>query len=41
MSVEVDTRDCASLTEIELEDLAALGGAFGLAHITKAKELRN
>ena len=38
MSVEVDTRDCASLTEIELEELAALGGAFGLAHITKAKE---
>ena len=38
MSVEVDTRDCASLTEIELEELAALGGAFGLPHITKAKE---
>jgi hypothetical protein len=38
MSVAVDTRDCASLTEIELEELSALGGAFGLKHITKAKE---
>ena len=38
MSVEVETRDCASLTDIELEELAAMGGFFQLAAITKAKE---
>ena len=37
MSVEVETRDCASLTDIELEELAAMGGFFQLAAITKAK----
>ena len=38
MSVEVETRDCASLTDIEIEELAAMGGYFQLAAITKAKE---
>ena len=38
MSVEVETRDCASLTETELEELAAMGGYFSLEAITKAKE---
>ena len=28
MSVEVETRDCASLTDIELEELAAMGGTI-------------
>jgi hypothetical protein len=38
MSVEVETRDASSLTEAQLEDLAAMGGAFNLGQITKAKE---
>jgi len=38
MSVEVETRDASSLTEGQLEDLAAMGGAFALGAITKAKE---
>jgi hypothetical protein len=38
MSVEVETRDSSSLTETELEDLAQMGGSFGIAAITKAKE---
>lgn len=38
MSVEVETRDCAALSEAELEDMAAMGGAFDLARLSKAKE---
>ena len=38
MSVEVETRDASSLTEAQLEDLAAMGGAFNLGQIMKAKE---
>ena len=38
MSVEVETRDCASLTDIEIEELAAMGGFFSQEVITKAKE---
>jgi hypothetical protein len=38
MSVEVETRDASSLTEAQLEDLAAMGGAFSLGQILKAKE---
>jgi len=37
MSVVVDTRDCASLTDTELDDLAAMGGSFGIGAISKAK----
>lgn len=38
MSVEVETRDCSSLTDAELDDLAAMGGAFGIGALSKAKE---
>ncbi len=38
MSVEVVTRDSSSLTDTELDDLAAMGGAFGIGAISKAKE---
>lgn len=27
MSVEVETRDCAALSEAEIEDMASMGGA--------------
>ncbi len=37
MSVVVDTRDCASLSDTELDDLAAMGGSFGIGAISKAK----
>jgi hypothetical protein len=38
MSVEVVTRDSSSLSDAELDDLAAMGGAFGIGAISKAKE---
>jgi hypothetical protein len=38
MSVAVETRDSASLTDTELEELAQMGGAFGIGPISKAKE---
>jgi hypothetical protein len=38
MSVEVVTRDSSSLTDAELDDLAAMGGAFGIGALSKAKE---
>lgn len=38
MAVEVDTRDCASLTDTDLDELASMGGAFGIGVISKAKE---
>lgn len=38
MSVEVETRDCAALSEAEIEDMAAMGGAFDLARLNTAKE---
>jgi hypothetical protein len=38
MSVEVETRDCAALSEVELEDMAAMGGSFDLARLNAAKE---
>ncbi|MEO8362937.1 MAG: hypothetical protein ABI570_00955 [Ilumatobacteraceae bacterium] len=38
MTVEVDTRDCASLTDTDLDELASMGGFFGIGAISKAKE---
>lgn len=38
MSVEVETRDCAALSEAELEEMATMGGSFDLARLTAAKE---
>jgi hypothetical protein len=38
MSVEVETRDCAALSEVELEDMAAMGGSFDLARLNAAQE---
>lgn len=38
MPVEVETRDCAALSEDELAEMAAMGGAFDLARLTAAKE---
>ena len=38
MAVEVETRDCIAIAEPDLDEMAALGTAFGLAQYTKAKE---
>jgi len=37
MSLEVETRDAASLTDGQLEELAGMGGAFGIELIARAK----
>jgi hypothetical protein len=38
MSVEVETIDCAALTETQLEDMVAMGGSLDMARLLKAKE---
>ena len=38
MSVEVETIDCAALTETQLEDMVAMGGSFDMERLLKAKE---
>ena len=37
MSLEVNTQDCNALTEADLEEMAAMGGAFGIEALTQAK----
>lgn len=38
MSVEVLTQDCSALSEAQLEEMLAVGGAFGADLLAKAKE---
>ena len=38
MAFEVETKDCVALTDEELEEMAAMGGAFDLATLTAAKD---
>lgn len=38
MAVEVETRDCIAIAEPDLDEMAALGTAFGLAQYAKAKD---
>ncbi|NCZ89650.1 MAG: hypothetical protein EBY93_01790 [Actinobacteria bacterium] len=38
MTVVVETRDCASLTDTDLDELANMGGAFDIGAVSKAKE---
>ena len=38
MAVEVETRDCIALTDPDLDEMAAMGAAFGAAQFVKAKE---
>ena len=38
MPLVVRTTDAVSLTDADLDDLASLGGAFGIGTISKAKE---
>jgi hypothetical protein len=38
MAVQVQTNDSAALTDADLDDLASMGGAFGIGELSKAKE---
>jgi hypothetical protein len=38
MAVDVETRDCAALTDSDLDEMAAMGAAFGIGQFSKAKE---
>ncbi len=36
--LQVDTRDCAALTDGDLDEMASMGGAFDIGALSKAKE---
>ncbi len=38
MAVHVQTSDSAALTDADLDELASMGGAFGIGELSKAKE---
>jgi len=38
MAIEVETRDCAALTDADLEEMSTMGGAFGAPALAQAKE---
>jgi hypothetical protein len=38
MPVQVQTNDSSTLTDSDLDELAAMGGAFGIGELSKAKE---
>jgi hypothetical protein len=38
MAIQVETRDCAALTDGDLDDMASMGGAFDIGSLSKAKE---
>ena len=38
MAVQVQTNDSAALTDTDLDELASMGGAFGIGELSKAKE---
>ena len=38
MAVDIETRDCISLTDSDLDEMAAMGTAFGIGAYSKAKE---
>ncbi len=38
MPIQVETRDCAALTDADLDELASMGGAFDIGVLSKAKE---
>jgi hypothetical protein len=38
MAIQVDTRDCAALSDTDLDELASMGGAFDIGSVSKAKE---
>jgi hypothetical protein len=38
MALQVETRDCAALTDGDLDEMASMGGAFDIGALSKAKE---
>ncbi len=38
MPIQVETRDCAALTDTDLDEMASMGGAFDIGALSKAKE---
>lgn len=38
MAVQVQTNDSSALTDADLDDLASMGGSFGIGELSKAKE---
>ncbi|CAB4539606.1 MAG: hypothetical protein ACK5CE_22065 [Actinomycetes bacterium] len=38
MALQVETRDCAALTDADLDDMASMGGSFDIGLLSKAKE---
>jgi hypothetical protein len=38
MPIDVETRDCAALTDTDLDEMASMGGAFDIGVLSKAKE---
>jgi hypothetical protein len=38
MAFQVETRDCAALTDGDLDEMASMGGAFDIGALSKAKE---
>jgi len=38
MPIQVETRDCAALTDADLDEMASMGGAFDIGALSKAKE---
>ena len=38
MALQVETRDCAALTDADLDDMASMGGGFDIGVLSKAKE---
>jgi hypothetical protein len=38
MAIQVETRDCAALTDADLDELASMGGGFDIGALSKAKE---
>jgi hypothetical protein len=38
MALQVETRDCAALTDADLDDMASMGGSFDIGSLSKAKE---
>jgi hypothetical protein len=38
MTVDVETKDCVALTDADLDEMAAMGAAFGIGQFSKAKD---
>jgi hypothetical protein len=38
MALQVETRDCAALTDADLDEMASMGGSFDIGLLSKAKE---